>query len=110
MGKALDIMVVAEGVNTQDQKKVLTQLGCEYFQGYHFAKPASAEALEEYLICKPPRIGIYSSRAHLTHNVSSQIQQGASDAQQICYTSTLSTTAPTHQGLVQLGIKPASLL
>jgi diguanylate cyclase len=43
-------MVVAEGVNTQDQKKVLTQLGCEYFQGYHFAKPATAEALEEYLI------------------------------------------------------------
>ncbi|MEJ2424315.1 MAG: EAL domain-containing protein [Candidatus Thiodiazotropha sp.] len=50
MGKALDIPVVAEGVNTQDQKKVLTQLGCEYFQGYHFAKPATAEALEEYLI------------------------------------------------------------
>ncbi len=50
MGKALGITVVAEGVNTQEQKKVLIHLGCKCFQGYHFAKPATAEELEEYLI------------------------------------------------------------
>ncbi len=34
--------VIAEGVETNDELKVLLQLGCDYFQGYLFAKPGRA--------------------------------------------------------------------
>ncbi len=50
LGKAFDVTVVAEGVHTEEQKRILEQLGCNCFQGYHFAKPASAEALGRYLL------------------------------------------------------------
>ncbi|MET0028983.1 MAG: EAL domain-containing protein [Candidatus Thiodiazotropha sp.] len=50
LGKAFDVTVIAEGVNSEEQKRVLERLGCDCFQGYHFAKPATAEALKQYLL------------------------------------------------------------
>jgi EAL domain-containing protein (putative c-di-GMP-specific phosphodiesterase class I) len=35
--------VVAEGVETDHQCTVLTNLGCDEFQGYLFARPMSAD-------------------------------------------------------------------
>ncbi|MGF6528656.1 putative bifunctional diguanylate cyclase/phosphodiesterase [Variovorax sp. PvP013] len=40
LGRALDIEVVAEGVETVDELDVLRALGCRLGQGYHFARPA----------------------------------------------------------------------
>jgi diguanylate cyclase (GGDEF)-like protein len=40
LGHALDIEVVAEGVETVDELDVLRTLGCRLGQGYHFARPA----------------------------------------------------------------------
>jgi EAL domain-containing protein (putative c-di-GMP-specific phosphodiesterase class I) len=40
LGRALDIEVVAEGVETVDEFDVLRNLGCRLGQGYHFARPA----------------------------------------------------------------------
>ena len=42
----LGIDVVAEGIETDLQKVSLQQIGCEYGQGYLFAKPLSDEAVE----------------------------------------------------------------
>lgn len=39
LGHALDMTVVAEGVETADQLDCLTRLGCDYGQGYFFAEP-----------------------------------------------------------------------
>lgn len=39
LAKALHLGVVAEGVETPGQLTALTNLGCEVFQGYYFAKP-----------------------------------------------------------------------
>ncbi len=39
MAQALNIKVLAEGVETQTQSKILAHLGCEYLQGYLFSKP-----------------------------------------------------------------------
>lgn len=49
MLKKLKKSVVAEGVETKDQAERLIQMGCEFLQGYYYAKPMPAGAFLEYL-------------------------------------------------------------
>ena len=49
MGKAMGLILVAEGVETLEQVKFLEQQGCDYLQGYYFSKPLDSEASTEYL-------------------------------------------------------------
>ncbi|MCG8057754.1 MAG: EAL domain-containing protein [Candidatus Thiodiazotropha endolucinida] len=49
IGKSLGIPVLAEGVEKIEEVNLLTEFGCERFQGYYFAKPMSAEKLDTYL-------------------------------------------------------------
>jgi diguanylate cyclase (GGDEF)-like protein len=46
LGKTLDLEVLAEGVETQEQKAFLIENKCDSMQGYLFAKPMSSEDLE----------------------------------------------------------------
>lgn len=45
----LDLLVVAEGVETYEQQQQLITLGCDVFQGYLFARPMPFEALKSWL-------------------------------------------------------------
>ncbi len=45
----LDMTVVAEGIEKADQLAVLDQLGCDYGQGYLFAKPIEVEDMPALL-------------------------------------------------------------
>jgi diguanylate cyclase (GGDEF)-like protein len=45
LAQALGLKVVAEGVETEGQNRILRSLGCDELQGYLFAKPMSAKAL-----------------------------------------------------------------
>jgi diguanylate cyclase (GGDEF)-like protein/PAS domain S-box-containing protein len=53
LGKSLEIPVLAEGIETELQMNVLTEEGCDQFQGYFFGRPAlladalMGEGLEE---------------------------------------------------------------
>ena len=49
MARALDIRVIAEGIETEEQQSILLGLGCELGQGFLFARPASARELEATL-------------------------------------------------------------
>jgi diguanylate cyclase (GGDEF)-like protein len=49
IGRALDIVVVAEGVETDAQRQVLADAGCATAQGWFFARPMPAAQLAEWL-------------------------------------------------------------
>ncbi len=50
LSKNLDMPVITEGVETSEQVAFLSDMGCEMFQGYYFAKPMSVSDFEkEYL-------------------------------------------------------------
>ncbi len=50
LAKALDLKVVAEGVETEAQNRILREFGCDQLQGFLFAKPMSAKALAIWAI------------------------------------------------------------
>ncbi len=49
MAHKLGMKVIAEGIETEQQLALLTRAGCDYGQGFLFAKPVRAEELEELL-------------------------------------------------------------
>ena len=49
LADALGLEVVAEGVETQLQSKILAQLGCHRAQGYLYARPGPPDDLRSYL-------------------------------------------------------------
>ena len=49
LAHGLGLAVVAEGIETDDQRLALLWMGCEYGQGYHFARPLPATATADVL-------------------------------------------------------------
>jgi EAL domain-containing protein (putative c-di-GMP-specific phosphodiesterase class I) len=47
LGKALRLTVIAEGVETEEQRKFLARLGCHAYQGYLISKPIPVDKFEE---------------------------------------------------------------
>ena len=47
LSKQLEMPVITEGVETKEQVKFLTEMGCDMFQGYYFAKPMSVLDFEK---------------------------------------------------------------
>jgi diguanylate cyclase (GGDEF)-like protein/PAS domain S-box-containing protein len=49
LSKTLNLKTVAEGVETEEQKKFLIDSGCDIAQGYYYAKPLTSEKLIDWL-------------------------------------------------------------
>jgi diguanylate cyclase (GGDEF)-like protein/PAS domain S-box-containing protein len=49
MAKSMELEVIAEGVETEAQKKLLANYGCKHYQGYLFGRPVPIEMFEAAL-------------------------------------------------------------
>ena len=48
LGHSLGLKVIAEGVETLEQRNILASIGCDAFQGYYFGRPAPAQKLAHF--------------------------------------------------------------
>jgi EAL domain-containing protein (putative c-di-GMP-specific phosphodiesterase class I) len=53
LARVLGMDVVAEGIETEEQLRLLQGMGCRYGQGFLFSKPLPASAIEHLLACPP---------------------------------------------------------
>ena len=53
MAHALGVSVIAEGVETKEQARILMQSHCDYLQGYYFSKPIPLDEVLSYEQNKP---------------------------------------------------------
>ena len=58
LAHALKIEVTAEGVETDEQAKVLSDLGCNIFQGFLLSAPVTPAALETMLRRREPQVRV----------------------------------------------------
>ena len=49
MAFSLGLDVIAEGVETEEQRQLLLSVGCKNFQGYLFSKPVPIDKFEHFL-------------------------------------------------------------
>ncbi|QIZ67552.1 putative bifunctional diguanylate cyclase/phosphodiesterase [Geobacillus subterraneus] len=49
LAKSLDLEVLAEGVETESQVALLSQMDCDYAQGFYFSRSLEAEKLQQWL-------------------------------------------------------------
>lgn len=57
LARNLNMAVIAEGIETLEEAKLLKELGCEFCQGYWFAKPMPFEDAEKFVKnWQPPKI------------------------------------------------------
>ncbi len=56
MARSMDLDVIAEGVETEEQRQMLLKKGCRHFQGYLFGRPVPIEELEATM-SRSARIG-----------------------------------------------------
>ena len=53
LAHALKLKVVAEGVETEEQQRLLRLLGCDEMQGFLFSKPVPRETFESNFLASP---------------------------------------------------------
>ena len=50
MARSLNLNYIAEGVESEEQRQLLLNMGCTHYQGYLYGKPMPIEEFEALLI------------------------------------------------------------
>ncbi|WP_064691748.1 putative bifunctional diguanylate cyclase/phosphodiesterase [Rhizobium aegyptiacum] len=67
IGRSLNILVIAEGVETADHIRILQELDCDTLQGYGLARPMPAMQIPSFIRAGSWRPGLTAARALQTH-------------------------------------------
>jgi diguanylate cyclase (GGDEF)-like protein len=59
MAHGLDLMTIAEGVETSEQDALLSELHCDMGQGYYYCKPVTADNIKHLTSNKKPRLVLF---------------------------------------------------
>jgi diguanylate cyclase (GGDEF)-like protein/PAS domain S-box-containing protein len=54
LAKSLDLLVTAEGVETEGQVRRLHEMGCHAVQGYYYARPMPAAEIKNFILLRTP--------------------------------------------------------
>ncbi len=57
LGHSLQLDIIAEGVETIEQKEFLRKAGCDIMQGYYLCKPLPVEELEDWILAEQVHTG-----------------------------------------------------
>jgi EAL domain-containing protein (putative c-di-GMP-specific phosphodiesterase class I) len=71
LAHGLGMTVIAEGIETPDHLHRIAELGCDAYQGFHFARPASSAAFglmvaENECATSRELVSIHAGRGHPT--------------------------------------------
>ena len=87
LAHGLDMDVIAEGIETSSQLQQLKSLGCEYGQGFLFAKPLSPEQATELLAQNAARLEsaqkLHVKKAKVAPKTSGDLGEGSRSAKKI---------------------------
>ena len=50
IAKYLSVLVVAEGVEREEQVQILKEIGCDIIQGYYFSRPVPAQEFDTFIV------------------------------------------------------------
>jgi EAL domain-containing protein (putative c-di-GMP-specific phosphodiesterase class I) len=64
LGQVMGLSVIAEGIETEEQREFLTRLGCHTFQGFLFSHPVPAEEFETFRMGRADQRVRSSSKAN----------------------------------------------
>jgi len=79
LGRTLDLRVIAEGIEQAGQLDQLRELGCEFGQGYYFARPGDGPSIAAGFL-PPLRAGGRGRRSATARPVQPTAHAGAGDA------------------------------
>lgn len=66
LSRNLNMMLIAEGVETNEQLDVLLQKGCRHYQGYLFSRPLPLSEFEAFLSSYPDSVAYASLKARMS--------------------------------------------
>ena len=65
MARHMNLLVIAEGVETEAQRNALIAMGCRGFQGYLISAPLPAREFERWLLYTRPRVPAEAPQKHV---------------------------------------------
>jgi PAS domain S-box-containing protein len=106
LGQSLDLINVAEGIETQEQAEMLLWLGCEMGQGYLYGRPAPGDQLAA-MLAAPPQCFV-SSDSSPWHTVTAGCLD-VQPAQRLAHLQAVYDGAPVGLGFIDRNLRYVNL-